>query len=116
MKKFTPCPKKPNCVNSQCSDGSHYIEPLTYNGSVEAATTRLRQVIESMKRARIVEDTDNYMRVEFKSAVIGFVDDVEFFFPDEPIIHVKSASRIGYSDFGVNRKRVEQIRKLFTSK
>ncbi|MBW2219045.1 MAG: DUF1499 domain-containing protein [Deltaproteobacteria bacterium] len=114
--KFEPCPDKPNCVNSQSSDKDHYIEPLTYKGSKAAAAKKLKKVILSMERTRIVEDTDNYLRVEFKSAVMGFVDDVEFYFPDEPIIHLKSASRIGYSDFGVNSKRVKQVRQLFKQK
>ena len=114
--KFVPCPDKPNCVNSQSSDKDHYIEPLTYKGSKAEAAKKLKKVILSVERTRIVEDADNYLRVEFKSAVMGFIDDVEFYFPDEPIIHLKSASRIGYSDFGVNSKRVKQIRKLFKQK
>ncbi len=114
--KFVPCPDKPNCVNSQSSGKDHYVEPLTYKGSKEAAAKKLKKVIRSMERTRIVEDTDHYLRVEFKSAVMGFVDDVEFYFPDEPIIHLKSASRIGYSDFGVNNKRIKLVRKLFNQK
>jgi len=77
---------------------------------------KLRKVIHSMERTRIMEDSERYLRVEFTSAVMGFVDDVEFYFPDKPVIQLKSASRIGYSDFGVNRKRVEKIRELFLKK
>ena len=111
--KFAPCPDRDNCVSSLSEDAKHRVDPLTYNGSRESALNHLRRVIQSMKRTRIAEESEDYLRVEFTSAVMGFVDDVEFYFPDEPIIHVKSASRIGYSDFGVNRERVEKIRKLF---
>ena len=114
--RFAPCPDKDNCVSSQSKAGKHHVEPLVYNQSRESALNHLKQVIQSMKRTRIVEESDEYLRVEFTSAVMGFVDDVEFYFPDEPVIHVKSASRIGYSDFGVNRKRVEEIRALFLKK
>jgi uncharacterized protein (DUF1499 family) len=111
--RFAPCPDKDNCVSSQSNDEKHHVDPLAYNDSRESALNHLKQVVQSMKRTRIVDESDDYLRVEFTSAVMGFVDDVEFYFPDEPIIHIKSASRIGYSDFGVNRKRVEKIRELF---
>lgn len=114
--KFAPCPDKDNCVDSQSPDEKHYVEPLSYKGSRGSALIKLRKVIHSMERTRIMEDSERYLRVEFTSAVMGFVDDVEFYFPDEPVIHLKSASRIGYSDFGVNRKRVEKIRELFLKK
>lgn len=111
--RFAPCPDTPNCVNSQSSDADHHIEPLRYKGSREAAVEKLKDVIRSMERTRIIEATGRYMRVEFTSAIMRFVDDVEFCFPDDPVVHVKSASRTGYSDFGVNRRRVETIRKQF---
>ena len=114
--KFAPCPYKDNCVDSQSIEEKYHIEPLSYKGSTENALIKLKQVIRSMERTRIVESSDRYLRVEFTSAVMGFVDDVEFYFPDEPVIHLKSASRIGYYDFGVNRKRVETIRELFLKK
>jgi len=68
-----------------------------------------------MDRTVIVTENDTYLHVECKSAMMGFVDDVEFYFPQEKVIHVRSASRLGYSDLGVNRKRVEQLRELFTA-
>jgi len=114
--KFAPCPDKDNCVDSRSPDEKHYVEPLSYKGSRESALIKLRNVIHSMERTRIMEDSERYLRVEFTSAVMGFVDDVEFYFPDKPVIQLKSASRIGYSDFGVNRKRVEKIRELFLKK
>jgi len=111
--RFAPCPDRDNCVSSQSRDEKHRVAPLAYNESRESALKHLKEVVQSMKRTRIVDESNDYLRVEFTSAVMGFVDDVEFYFPHEPIIHIKSASRIGYSDFGVNRKRVEKIRELF---
>lgn len=67
-----------------------------------------------MERTNIVTETDNYFHAEFKSALMGFVDDSEFYHDErEDVIHVRSASRVGYSDFGVNRRRVESIRERF---
>jgi uncharacterized protein (DUF1499 family) len=71
----------------------------------------LKSIIESTPRTSIVEERADYLYAEFTSMLIGYVDDVEFYFPpDEQVIHVRSASRLGYSDFGVNRKRIEDIR------
>ncbi len=109
------CPDSPNCVSSQSdpSDRRHYIEPLRYRGTRAAAKERLVGILSGQKRVRIVANRDDYLHAEFKSAVMGFVDDVEFYFPDEPVIQVRSAARLGYSDFGVNRKRIERIRAAF---
>lgn len=115
--KLSPCPKSPNCVSSQVADEEHFIEPLHYTGTREEARNRLVQIIKSEKRAKILVDRENYVLAEFTSALFGFVDDVEFYFPDrqtdEAVIDVRSASRVGYSDLGVNRKRIEQIRNQF---
>ena len=111
---FPPCPATPNCVSSQATDDRHAIEPISYSGTPEAARTRLLAVLQGMKRTRVVRSDEHYLRAEFTSAVFRFVDDGEFYIVASPrIIHVRSASRVGYSDFGVNRKRVEEIRKRF---
>jgi uncharacterized protein (DUF1499 family) len=115
--ELTPCPKTPNCVSSQAHDKKHYIKPISYAGTQQEAHDRLLRIIETEKRTKILADQENYIRVEFTSAVFRFVDDVEFYFPiektDERIIHVRSASRVGSSDLGVNRKRIERIRSKF---
>ena len=111
--KLTECPSSPNCVSSQAADEDHQIAPLRYEGAKADALARLKAVVTSYGRTTIIEERDDYLRAEFKSAIMGFVDDVEFYFPDEHVIHVRSASRLGYSDLGVNRKRVEKLRKLF---
>jgi len=111
------CPESPNCVSSQAepADHRHYIAALRYDGDPAAARERLLGVLRTQKRVRIVENSENYLHAEFSSAVMGFVDDVEFYFPEERIIHVRSASRLGYSDLGVNRNRIEGIRAAFLS-
>ena len=106
-----PCPGSPNCVSSQSIDERHRIKPLSYDVSTPDAMARLKEIIHSMKRSKIITEKDNYLHVEFRSALFRFVDDVEFYLDNEEnIIHVRSASRTGYYDFGVNRRRVEVIR------
>ena len=115
--RLTPCPKTPNCVNSQVDSEKHYIQPIHYAGTQQEAHDRLLQILESEKRTKILTAQDNYIRAEFTSALFRFVDDVEFYFPEEQadgtVIHVRSASRVGYSDLGANRKRIERIRSKF---
>ena len=104
--KLAPCPGTPNCVSSQSQDPKAKIAPLP-----KVSIAELKKVIESMERTTIIEETDNYLYAEFKSQLMGYVDDVEFYLdPNENVIHVRSASRLGKSDLGVNRKRVETIR------
>ncbi len=107
------CPRSPNCVSSQANDERHFIDPIVYRGRKQVAFKRLLLLIKSMERTKITEQSDDYLRAEVVSAALGFVDDVEFYFPEDPIIHVRSASRKGYSDLGVNRKRIELVRTLF---
>ena len=115
--ELMPCPKTPNCVNSQAADEKHYIQPFHFTGIQQEAQGRLLRILESEKRTKVLTVQKNYIRVEFTSALFRFVDDVEFYFPeqqgDETIIHVRSASRVGYSDLGANRKRIEHIRSKF---
>jgi len=112
--KLSPCPDSPNCVSSQSSDPSHYVEPLSYTDSRLDAKTRLLKIIESMPRTQIISNTDNYLHAEFTSLIFRFVDDVEFLFDEEQnLIQVRSASRVGYSDLGMNRKRIEALRQKF---
>ncbi len=108
---FAPCPSTPNCVSSQSVDPEHAVDPLRFTGSAEDALARLKRIIPAMKRARIVEENGWYLRTDFTSLIFRFVDDVEFYVDaDKKLIQVRSASRIGRSDLGVNRKRVDQIR------
>ena len=114
--KFSPCPDSPNCVSSQSKDKRHFIEPIRYKGDQQRARDRLIVVIQRMKRSKIETVRDDYIHAEFTSAILRFVDDVEFYFDDNTkTIHMRSASRIGYSDLGVNRKRLEEIRSMFNA-
>ena len=115
--RLAPCPNKPNCVSSQAaaSDTQHYIEALTYSGEPAQAREQLERAIAGMKRARVVVREAKYWRAEFTSALWRFVDDVEFLFDDDARrIDIRSASRVGYSDLGVNRRRIEEIRRRFS--
>ncbi|MBD2463864.1 DUF1499 domain-containing protein [Oscillatoria sp. FACHB-1407] len=116
--KLAACPASPNCVNSQleASDQEHAIAPLTYQSEPTKAMATLKSVIESMPRTKIISETDDYLYAEFTSALMGFVDDVEFYLsPVDGVIHVRSASRLGQSDLGVNRNRIEDIRNQFSA-
>lgn len=109
--QLTSCPNTPNCVNSQSQDVKDKIEPFTYNSSSEKAMADLKTVIQSFNQAKIITETKNYLYAEFTIPVIGFIDDVEFYLDENAkAIDVRSASRIGESDLGVNRKRIETIR------
>ncbi len=111
--RLTDCPSSPNCVCSQATDKDHAIAPIIYNGSRQDAINRLKTDVSICSKMTIVEEKEDYLRIECTSAIMGYVDDVEFYFPEKNVIEVRSASRLGYSDLGVNRKRVEHIRELF---
>ncbi|MEH2255698.1 DUF1499 domain-containing protein [Nostoc sp.] len=112
--KLAPCPNSPNCVSSQSTDASHQIAPLAFTSTPEEAITNLKQIIESLPRTKIITESKDYLYAEFKSALLGFVDDVEFYLDrNGNVIHVRSASRLGQSDLGVNRQRIETIRGNF---
>ncbi|MEW6335447.1 MAG: DUF1499 domain-containing protein [Thermodesulfobacteriota bacterium] len=112
--RLSACPDSPNCVSSQSTDPRHAIDPLRYEGTAQRARTLLIEVVSAMKRTRIVTAEDGYIHAEFTSAFLRFVDDVEFLLDDgTKTIHVRSASRVGKNDLGVNRRRVEEIRSRF---
>jgi uncharacterized protein (DUF1499 family) len=112
--KLSECPDSPNCVSSQTAKKDHAVDPLSYNGSYSEAKHALLSIISSLPRTKIIADNDRYIHVTFTSRLMRFVDDVEFLFDEtNKQIHIRSASRMGYSDMGVNRKRVEDLRKRF---
>jgi uncharacterized protein (DUF1499 family) len=107
------CPSSPNCVSTQAQDEGHAIDPIRYRKSRAEAKEALKEVIRSMPRTKLVEEDETYLHYEATSLLLRFVDDVEFLFDDETkTIHFRSASRTGYGDLGVNRKRMEQVRAL----
>jgi uncharacterized protein (DUF1499 family) len=111
------CPSKPNCVSSQAEPQQRaYIAPLAFGGTPAAAMKALKALIEAQPGATIVSAKPDYLYAEFASSLLGFVDDVEFALDaTKKQWHVRSASRLGYSDFGVNRKRIEKIRALLST-
>ena len=101
-----PCTDKPNCVSSSADPSdSHYIEPLAYaNTSIQQL-----QILVEHDGGNIAETSDQHLIATYKSAVFGFIDDLILLHRDDKI-HVRSSSRVGYSDFNANRKRVERLR------
>lgn len=116
--KLSQCSNKPNCVCSELKeDHKHYINPIIVPDNPELdALAVLKNVISDMGGVLQLE-TERYAAYQFTSAIFGFVDDLEIRFdPVNKVIHVRSASRVGTSDFGVNKKRVELLNKLFAEK
>ncbi|HER27370.1 MAG TPA: DUF1499 domain-containing protein, partial [Rhodospirillales bacterium] len=113
--RLAACPKRPNCIGSEDpKDRNHYIEPMPFpEGGMREAGTAVRQVIAAMG-GQVNVDQPRYLAATFRTPVFGFVDDLEFRFDDEnQTINLRSASRSGYSDRGVNRKRIRRLRKMF---
>ena len=111
--KLADCPATPNCVHSQALSGDveHAIAPIQFGGAASATMDNLKLVVKQMPRTNIIKETNDYLYAEFTSKLIGFVDDVEFYIDDRnKNIQVRSASRLGESDLGVNRQRIEEIR------
>jgi uncharacterized protein (DUF1499 family) len=107
--RLAPCKRSPNCVSSQAdpADREHYIAPLAFAGTI----AELRQAIEKLPRVTVIREAPDYLYAEFRTLLLRYVDDVEFLKADG-VLHVRSASRLGRRDFGVNRRRVEEIRAL----
>ena len=112
--RLAPCKRTPNCVSSQADahqDPGHYIAPIRITGPARGVWAALKALLRSAPRVSLVADKENYLYAEFASRTMGFVDDVEFLLDEKAgVIHVRSASRLGRSDFGVNRDRIETIR------
>ncbi len=115
--QFKPPSWKPNTVSSTVAkDDSHYIAPLTFTGGADAAWKKLEATVRAQKGATVITAQADYLYAEFKTPGLGFVDDVEFALDAaNSVIHVRSGSRLGVRDFGVNRNRVEAIRSAFGS-
>jgi uncharacterized protein (DUF1499 family) len=112
--RLPPCPRTPNCVSTQSPSGPQHMDPIPYTGPLAAARARMLKVLRDHPRTRIVREDPLYLKAECRSAIFRFVDDVEIAFDDgAKRIDFRSASRLGRSDFGVNRKRMEAIRAAF---
>lgn len=110
-KKLPPCQDTPNCVSSQATDKPHYIAPFKISGDPALAWQELRKAIMAHDRFVITHETETALHAEATSLVLSFVDDIDAILDAEAgLIHIRSASRLGHSDFGVNRKRLEKLR------
>lgn len=109
-----PCPSSPNCVSSAALDPKHHVDPFPIAPQGLNSLDILAKIIESFPRTKIIEHTDIYLHAEFRSKIFHFIDDVEFLLQAENrVINVRSASRVGYGDFGVNRRRIERLRSFY---
>jgi len=112
--RLLPCPSSPNCVCSQDPDSEHQIEPIPYKGETSAALARMKAIILTVPRTRIVEERAGYIHAVFTSLVFRFQDDVEVLADESSrVLQIRSASRVGHSDLGVNRNRVARIKERF---
>jgi uncharacterized protein (DUF1499 family) len=124
--RLAACPNSPNCVSSQATDETQHVRPFplddgslageTDGDSSRRAIEELASIVSALPRTKVVHQTDDYLHVQFTSVFFRFVDDVEFYVdPHAGVIHVRSASRVGHSDLGANRRRVEAIRTALAS-
>jgi uncharacterized protein (DUF1499 family) len=109
--RLAACPSSPNCVSSDASDSGHAVAAIAVEGPMEAAWRGLHALLERTAGVRIVADDVDYLYAVFTTRIMRYRDDVEFHLRSERNeIAVRSASRVGYSDMGANRKRVEWVR------
>lgn len=109
---LSSCPASPNCVSSQAVDERQRIAALEFSGNPDTAFERLKLVLGQRNDTTIIKEQPDYLQVELRT--VFFVDDGEFLLDRERnVIHVRSASRLGYSDLGKNRSRMEDIRRQF---
>ena len=113
--RLAACKSSPNCVSSQAdpADREHYIAPIAFRGEVAA----LRRAVEAMPRATLIKQEGGYLYAEYRTKLLRYVDDLELWYDEGAgLVHVRSASRLGRRDFGVNRKRVEDLRALIEAR
>lgn len=110
--RLAPCPASPNCVSTQAdpADRQHFMEPIAYSGPAATAIARIDELVAAEPRAQILTSEGPYLHAVFRSATMGYPDDVEFFVDEAAgLIHFRSASRLGYGDAGVNRDRMGRL-------
>ncbi|MCK5826399.1 MAG: DUF1499 domain-containing protein [Desulfuromusa sp.] len=112
-----PCPSSPNCFSSDDHDSDHIIAPFQLVKPANEVWPVVREIVSELPRTRIMKETEDYLHAECRSFLFGFVDDLELHLrPANEIIAVRSAARSGYSDFGVNRRRIESLRAALLSR
>jgi uncharacterized protein (DUF1499 family) len=114
---LAPCPASPNCVSSDATDAAHRVEAFALVGPVDAAWRIVREEVARLPRTTVADERPTYLHAECASALFGFVDDLELALrAPEGLVAVRSASRLGYSDLGVNRRRVEGLRQALRAR
>lgn len=112
--RLRACSRFPNCVCSQPGCGKRRVEPIAFSGSPDAAMDRLAAAIAALPRGRVMKREGSYLHAEVSSRLFGFVDDLEAQVdPAAGVLHLRSGSRVGVNDYGVNRRRVERLRARF---
>ena len=113
-RKLAECPDTPNCVSTLATDAMHAIAPIAYEGDLNTVRQQFLKAMQAIPRATLVAQDDHYIHMEYRSFLFRFVDDVEVIFDDRrKTIHFRAAARLGHSDLGVNRRRMEKIRAEF---
>ena len=109
--RLVPCPESPNCVSTQTDSEAHRLAPVSWPASQGDALAKIKEVVgDNFARASLIDESSDYLRYEFRSLIFRFVDDVEFYFDqDARLIHFRSASRVGHSDLGANKSRMQKI-------
>ena len=118
MSRLKKCPSSPNCVCTIDAEVSKKkMDALSYSGSLAEAKNALKETIVGMKRTQLQAEEPDYLHFTFKTALGGFIDDVEFEFDDtNKKIHFRSASRVGYSDMGANKRRMKKVEKVWAKR
>lgn len=115
--RLAPCPNTANCVSSDATDEAQYVEPFTLSRPPDVAWSDVRETVKGLPRVTVLEESEDYLRAEFRSAIFRFVDDVELHRRDPGgVVAIRSASRVGKGDLGANRKRVEGLREVLQSR
>jgi uncharacterized protein (DUF1499 family) len=116
--RLAPCKRTPNCVSSQAdpADAEHYIAPLRFKGDAREAMAAARKAVEAMQGSSVIRQDGAYLYAEYRTKLMRFVDDLELWLDEKSgVLHVRSASRLGRRDFGVNRARIEALRTRLSS-
>ena len=104
------CPESPNCVSTQTQQESKKMDPIPFELDPKEVIKIIKNVVESLPNTNLQNESGNYLNYIFKSKIFGFIDDVEFLIDaEQKLIHFRSASRTGYSDLGVNKKRMTEL-------
>lgn len=113
-RRLPPCPRTPNCVSSEAAHPYQRMEPIPFTGEPAFALARLARVVEAMPGGRVKRRGELWLHAEFRTRWLRFVDDADLVVdPEAGVVRFRSASRLGRRDFGVNRRRMEELRRRF---